>query len=204
MNIERWRSMLLKFGIVNENATYQKLVSAYSEKHRFYHTASHIEDCLKHFDTSFELLEYPDSVEMAIWFHDAVYRPFSKTNEVDSANWAVEFLTSFNVDDEVKSRVNHLIMATLHKGHVNTKDESVLVDLDLAILGSDSESYLRFEKQIREEYKYVPRFIFRKKRANLLSSFLSREVIYSNKNFRDMYECNARRNLENAVKQLLR
>ena len=95
-----------------------------------------------------------------------------------------------------------LILATRHNGKVNTKDESVLVDLDLAVLGSDPDTYTRFEDNIRKEYKYVPGFVFRKKRANLLSAFLNREAIYSNENFRDLYETNARKNLENAVAQL--
>ena len=202
MNIGRWRRMLEKLGVSSEDSTYQKLVSAYSEKHRFYHTAAHIEDCLSHFDSNIERLEFPESVEIAIWFHDAVYRPFSKTNELDSANWAVEFLTSVNVVEEIKTRVYRLILATLHNGKVNTKDESVLVDLDLAVLGSDPDTYTRFEDNIRKEYKYVPGFVFRKKRANLLSAFLNREAIYSNENFRDLYETNARKNLENAVARL--
>ena len=202
MNIGRWRRMLEKLGVSSEDSTYQKLVSSYSEKHRFYHTAAHIEDCLRHFDSNIERLEFPESVEIAIWFHDAVYRPFSKTNELDSANWAVEFLTSVNLAEEIKTRVYRLILATRHNGKVNTKDESVLVDLDLAVLGSDPDTYTRFEDNIRKEYKYVPGFVFRKKRANLLSAFLNREAIYSNENFRDLYETNARKNLENAVAQL--
>ncbi|VUD46208.1 hypothetical protein TDB9533_00777 [Thalassocella blandensis] len=181
---------------------YDALFAAYSEKHRFYHTAKHIEAMLKHFDAVKDLAERPAELELAIWFHDAIYKPFSKSNEYDSATWAKEFSLSNNYDLDGAERVHRLIMATLHNGGVDNKDQKLIVDIDLTILGASPEIYEEFEQNVRKEYRFVPAFVYRKKRKELLESFLNSASIYNLEYFKNKYENTARDNISRAIQLL--
>lgn len=181
---------------------FNALYSAYSEKHRYYHTTEHIDAMLKHLDTFAHLAENRDEVELAIWFHDAIYKPFSSSNEADSADWAKEFLLANDYDKDGIQRVHDLIMATLHNGEVSNRDQKLLVDIDLSILGTPAEVYDQFEQNVRQEYKLVPSFVYRKKRAQILQSFLAKDSIYNLDEFRDQYEQPARENIRRAIDDL--
>ena len=102
------------------------------------------------------------------------------SNELDSANWATGFLQENNADDGVKERVYALIMATCHGRPVECRDQALLVDIDLSILGAEPDVYDIYEQGIRKEYKLIPSFIYKKKRKEILNSFLAREHIYVN------------------------
>jgi len=194
---------LVQLHLSPEEETYQKLISAYSEKHRAYHSVKHIEDCLAKLDLHSELLEELHAVEMAIWFHDAIYKTRSTSNEVDSAEWASEFLSASGAPSSLVHTVHSLIVATKHDVPLASRDEEVLVDIDLSILGSEADKYRQFEEDVRKEYRLVPWPIFRRKRAEILQSFLGRDFIYNIPQFRDMYEESARTNLKSAVQSLL-
>lgn len=90
-------------------------------------------------------------------------------------------------------------MATEHNSVPKINDQKLMVDIDLSILGSEEKRYVRFEDEIRKEYKFVPWFLFKKKRIELLQNFLSRESIYSTDYYVDLLETQARRNIESAI-----
>ena len=70
---------------------------------------------------------------------------------------------------EGAERIHSLIMATQHNGIVQDKDQKLIVDIDLTILGASPEIYDEFERNVRKEYKMVPTFIYRKKRKELFN-----------------------------------
>ncbi len=181
---------------------YQELFESYSERHRHYHTVNHIDDCLQKLDWAKHLANDARAIEIAIWFHDAIYKPFSSSNELDSANWAWTFLSQQNISQSFVDLVHRLIMATLHNAQNLEHDALLLVDIDLSILGEQEESYQQFEKDVRKEYRWVPSLIYRKKRCDILSSFVARERIFSNQDFFDRYEERARINLGKTIKML--
>lgn len=191
------------FGLAENRLTYDALIKAYAEKHRAYHTFDHIAACLRHFDAVKDQIDHPLEVELALWFHDAIYKPFSSSNEKDSAIWAQEFfeLNAYE-DDEVVDRIFDLIMVTEHSGATKTRDEELMIDIDLSILGTAPEIYDQFEKNVRFEYKRVPGFMFRKKRKEILAEFLERDRIYHDPYFYDKLEEQARINLASAIKTL--
>jgi predicted metal-dependent HD superfamily phosphohydrolase len=200
MNPDRWLSLVRKMGLPNSLAMLDRLMAAYSEPHRHYHTTAHIEACLLEFDSVQSLAESPAEVELALWFHDVVYVPRASDNERRSADVASKFLASAGATPLVCSRVHSLVMATVHGPESPTDpDARLVVDIDLSILGRDTETYDRFEHAIREEYKWVPWFLYRRKRGEILQSFLNREFIYSTEPFRRRYELLARANLERAI-----
>lgn len=202
MNESRWKSLMSVLGLKNSLDCYRAICEAYTEKHRYYHTTEHIDAMLKHFDIVSDLAEQPAELELSIWFHDAIYKPLSSNNELNSAKWAQEFLLEQNYDEEGIERVFNLIMATLHNGEIEGNDEKLVVDIDLAILGTSPESYDEFERNVRKEYKFVPGVIFRKKRKQLLKSFLHNGSIYNIDYFRKKYESAARKNISRAIGML--
>lgn len=189
-------------GIDKSITCFEALCSAYGERHRHYHTAAHIEAMLRHFDETSGLAQYPHETELAIWFHDAVYKPLSASNEADSARWARTFLLDHGYNTTGAHRVYQLIMATGHQGEVKTKDEQLIVDIDLCILGAPKPIYDAFEVNVRQEYHLIPGFIYRKKRKALLQSFLTRDFIYHLDCFRNKYEQSARNNLQHTIESL--
>lgn len=64
------------------------------------------------------------------------------------------------------------------------------------------ETYEIFEQGVRKEYRLVPAFIYRKKRAAVLRGFMERSQIYTSGIFPEARERQARENLSNAVSQL--
>ena len=59
--------------------------------------------------------------------------------------------------------------------------------------------FAEYETQVREEYSWVPGWLFRRKRKAILREFLARQPIYGTEHFRREFEAQARLNLERAV-----
>ncbi len=201
-NLQNWQRLMQSWGLAENRETFDRLETAYAESWRHYHTAEHIDACLRHVDRFDQALEQREEVEIALWFHDAVYKPFSSRNEAESADWAVEFLADNGVPESRQARVRELILVTQHDCPTQTKDQSILVDIDLAILGATPEVYEEFEHNVRREYRFVPGFIYRRKRAALLEDFLNRSRIYINEPFATERESQARTNLKHAISKL--
>ena len=72
-----------------------------------------------------------------MWFHDAVGKPFAVGNERKSAAWRSSFLAANGANEKTTTRVHRLKVVTDPNALTLTKEESILVDLDLAILDSD-------------------------------------------------------------------
>lgn len=184
--------------------TFHALEKAYGEKHRGYHNAGHIAACLLAFDEFHRLSVRPEEVEAALWFHDAVYDPHGGDNEARSAEWARAFLLSAGREADSAQRVHDHVMATRHEAPAGTPDGALVVDLDLSILGADRPRYEAFEKGVRREYRWVPGFLFRSRRKEILAGFLRRETIYHHAPIREKLEAKARQNLAWAIGELER
>lgn len=59
------------------HSTARQLLDAYTESTRFYHTLDHTRHLLSGYDTTSELIQNKDAVQLAIWFHDCVLSHFS-------------------------------------------------------------------------------------------------------------------------------
>lgn len=193
---------MLSLGLGESTETYEALFQAYAEKHRHYHTQAHLDDCLEKFDRVKSLAEQPQEIELALWFHDAIYRPYYSDNELKSASWAKSFLCANGAGQARADRVHKLVMATVHAAPASGRDASLLVDVDLSILGSEKNAYSEFESAVRKEYSWAPYFLYRKKRSGILASFLNRDRIYQNDYFFQRFEEKARQNIKNAIYML--
>jgi predicted metal-dependent HD superfamily phosphohydrolase len=83
-----------------------------------------------------------------------------------------------------------------------TPDQCWLVDIDLSILGAVPARFDEYERQVRDEYAFVPEELFRRKRAEVLAGFVARARIYSTPFFRDRLEAPARANLGRSIAAL--
>jgi len=202
MSYERWFLLMKNIGLNKNLDTYDALVEAYAESHRYYHDKSHINTVLACLDRFSELAENKNEIELALWFHDAIYKTFSSSNEADSADWACKFLDKSHARIETQKAVHGLIMATYHSHVASSNDEMLITDIDLAILGSAEESYSRFSAAVRQEYKSVPDFIYKRKRRAVLQGFLDRDRIFSHDLFHNEFEVRARVNLCREMNQL--
>ena len=157
----------------------QQLLAAYREPQRKYHSLQHLAECLALFQEHLDLAEQPGEVQIALWFHDAVYDVKASDNEQKSADWAACSLSEAGVAQARIDRVVQLIMAPRHSVLPEIRDQQLLVDIDLAILGSSRERFLEYEQQIGEEYSWVPEVLFRHKRRAVLEEFMARRPIYN-------------------------
>jgi predicted metal-dependent HD superfamily phosphohydrolase len=187
---------------IPEEARAERLVARYEEPQRSYHTLQHLGECLTWLDATRSLAHDADVVELAIWYHDAVYEPRRNDNEQASADLARDHLLKGGAGTDAAAVVTSLILWTAHAAVPPEGDPALLVDIDLAILGAQPTRYAEYERQIREEYSWVPLFLFRRRRAALLERFLQREHIYATSRLRDQLEPQARVNLAGAIAAL--
>jgi predicted metal-dependent HD superfamily phosphohydrolase len=186
----------------NPNIPFDDLRFRYDEPHRAYHVMSHIEQCLEEFSEARRLAVNRYAVELAIWYHDAVYDPQSNVNEVRSAMLAKIMMQHAQLSEGFQQAVADLILATKHTVPPVHPDAQLLVDIDLSILGQSQEKFEEYEKQIRKEYAWVPRKVFARKRARILRRIAARRPIYSTDFFRKKYEAQAKRNLARSITRL--
>lgn len=195
-----WQSAWAGLGVATaNNELYQRILNSYSEPHRHYHTLQHIRECFARFDQIRHLCQRPAEVELAIWFHDAVYDVRARDNEQNSARWARACLDAATLPVEIGQRVSQLIRATAHHSMAQDNDEKLLIDIDLCIFGSDPGRFEQYERQVRAEYGWVPGFVYRRERKKVLSSFLQRPSIYFSAYFHERHEMAARRNLRRSL-----
>lgn len=198
-----WSEAWSRVGAVAPGGLLAELLGRYAEPHRFYHTHQHLEECFSALATASHLASRLAEVQLALWFHDAVYDTRAGDNEEQSARWAELALASGGAAREVTGRVRKLVLATKHTALPDGDDAKLLVDVDLSILGSAEARFAEYEKQVRQEYAWVPDEAFRQRRARILESFLGRSSIYSTSWFAERLEEPARKNLSRSLRLLV-
>lgn len=197
-----WHDTWSALGLPIPGGVLPALLARWAEPHRRYHTPQHLRECLALFAAHRALAERPGEVAVALWFHDAIYDTARHDNEAASAAWARRVLRDAGAAGEVLERVDALILATRHSRVPATPDERLLVDIDLAILGAEPARFDEYERQIRDEYGFVPEDVFRDKRAEILRGFLARPALFTTAAMRERFEAPARANLAGAIARL--
>jgi predicted metal-dependent HD superfamily phosphohydrolase len=185
-----------------EGGLYEELMTRYSAPDRQYHTLQHLDECFARLAESRQLAEHAHEIELALWFHDGIYDVRRQDNELQSASWAEEVSLGAGLSQHVATRIRELIIATKHDAVPDSADSQLLVDIDLAILGAPVERFDEYERQVRQEYAWVPDALFRGKRREILEAFLARPHIFSTDYFRSKYEAQARINLARSIAAL--
>lgn len=203
VTVDRWQSLFreLRCGAADPTE-FERLVAAHRERHRRFHTLEHLEACLAEFETVRALAQRPAEAELALWFQDAVCVAGRTDNEAKSAAWARRVLRAAVVPDAVGARIESYILATRHDVPAPAGDASLVVDVDLAVLGKSGEPFETFERGVRAEHRWTPGFVYRRRRRQALKALLARPTIYSMPAFRERFETPARENLQRAIATL--
>ncbi|MBV8878807.1 MAG: hypothetical protein JO332_02475 [Planctomycetaceae bacterium] len=201
MNLkEQWRRFWKAAGAKGDaSGPWSDLSARYSEPHRAYHTLRHIAHCLEEFEPVRAEAKDPVAVEMAVWYHDAIYDTHRRDNEERSAVLAEGTATGAGLGPGLARRVGELIRVSTHKKSAAEPDARLFADIDLAILGQTPERFAEYERQVRQEYAWVAEPDFRIGRSKILETFLDRFSIYMTPVFQDKYEKQARLNLTASI-----
>jgi predicted metal-dependent HD superfamily phosphohydrolase len=200
----RWRTLWQSIPAAggDPRVWFDLLSAHYAEPHRHYHTARHIAECLAELDASRRFAADAVAVELALWFHDAIYDTHAADNEDKSADLAGQCLEAARAGAALKSAVRDLVLVTRTHAARPESDSGLLIDIDLSILGKDEARFWEYEAQIREEYRWVSDENFASGRAAILERFLSRDRLYVTEFFFQRYENQARSNLRASLARL--
>ena len=187
------------------------ILERYGERHRAYHTLTHIGDLYEQFLKQQQRLTEPDAVYYAIIFHDIIYDAHSKDSEDQSAKlfgdyWNDTRGSSPNLPpDPMNVRVQRLILAT--KSHMKVDcgtdtDMAFFLDMDLSILGAPPAQYDQYSANIRFEYQHIPLEMYRQGRTAVLQGFLGAPRLFRTAVYHDLLDAAARANLQKEIKQL--
>lgn len=178
-----------------------ELLRRWDEPHRRYHDLAHLEDVLHHLDVLRDDGEpVPVTVELAAWFHDAVYALAPGADEQRSAELAHDRLTRLGAGPAAVAEVERLVLLTAsHAPAVGDAAGAVLCDADLAILASSPRRYARYAAAVRAEYARVPDDDFRRGRAAVLAGLLAHEHLFATASGRARWEAPARQNLSHEL-----
>lgn len=162
---------------------FDEVVGRHRQPHRRYHGVRHVTWVVRH------ILQLAGEVEdgvadlgaviAAAFYHDAVYDPRASDNEAASAALAERVLGDLGWPAARRTAVGEMIRATAtHQAGAGT-DTAVLVDADLAVLGSEPAAYQAYVAGVRAEYAHVDAESWRAGRGAVLRDLLRRRPLYA-------------------------
>ena len=178
----------------------EDLLARWSESHRRHHTVNHLHEMLDAIGVlADDGIQFDrEAVELAAWFHDAIYEIGRDDNEDRSAELARQLLASSPVRDEIARLV---LVTKKHKAAVDDINGAVLSDADLSVLGANPGRYGEYARAVREEYADVPDDAFKPARVQLLTALLEGPIFHTEAG-RDRWEHQARQNLAEEIRLL--
>lgn len=181
---------------------WREIETAYSSKSRVYHNLEHLTNLLAELDTVQDLVEDMETILWSVFYHDVIYNVRRQDNEEQSAELAVERMTSLNIPEERVKRCKDQIVATKSHDIASENDTNLFTDADLAVLGKDWDTYQTYFKAIRKEYRIYPNLLYKPARKKVLKHFLTMPFIFKTAHFRNLYEEQARKNLNREIELL--
>jgi predicted metal-dependent HD superfamily phosphohydrolase len=191
------------------------LFSAYAQPPRAYHHIGHVGEVLRHYAMVAQEVGWrrPHEVAWAVLYHDAVYRAGRKDNESESAKLVLAHLDRWPALENVdRARISALIELTAQHGRLrretflaaadaarHAEDTLHFLDCDMAILGAPEPQFADYDRAIAEEYRALPRWLYRHKRRQFFRMLLDSERIFLSDLFRDRFESQARKNLARSL-----
>ena len=180
---------------------FDELHALYSGAGRYYHTPAHVTHCLSRLDMCSDRMQEPDEVELALWYHDAVYDPHAADNEHQSAQLflrhAAEVLTA-----ERAQRIHDLVLITTHRVEPVLLDQKLMVDIDLSGFGLPWEQFSSESRAVRAEFEDLCDAEFYTTQIRFLRTLTSRERFFASDFFFERYETQARKNVARTLARL--
>ena len=189
------------------NRLWQNIVTRYGEPQRAYHTLDHIEQLLVQFESIKHHLSEPHIIALALYYHDVIYDPTCSDNELKSAEFATDTLSSY-LNTKQCQQIYALIMMTANH-QIDTlvdsdkyNDAAYLLDMDLSILGAPWSAYEQYAKAIRQEYTHVADDSYRDGRTAVLQGLLAHPKLYLTDHYYNQLETQARDNIKRELTSL--
>lgn len=183
------------------------LTTLLSQSHRYYHNIHHINFCLAQLELVPELNWHEEMiVTYAIWYHDAIYNPYSSRNEEMSA--ALFRTEHCNSHIDLRLHLSSIEDAILETAHHTTDliepahTTALMLDIDLAGLGQSWDTFSINGEDIRLEYSHLDDETFIRGRIKFLEALKARKSLYYTKFFHHTYELVAQTNVDSELKRL--
>ena len=197
-----WRGCAQVAATQDTAEIFATLRTLYAEPHRHYHTAAHICECLARMDFArAELGEVAGvdwaEVELALWFHDAIYQSGNPANERESADFFLARARG-NLPAETCAAVESHIMDTRHRAPAQSSGGQLVADIDLSGMGMAAQSFQRDGRNIRREFSHLSDPDYARGQWGFLQNLLARERIFGSDFFHAKFETQARQNIQNA------
>jgi predicted metal-dependent HD superfamily phosphohydrolase len=199
MMLRKWQDLLQTWAVdpIRAGQVFADVSRHYAGPGRWYHTLDHVQSVLETLDNLGAYAQNPHAVKLAAWLHDVIYDSKASDNEERSADYAERLCQELSIPD--CRVVATLILKTKTHSAGGDVDAQVLLDADLAILGTSEPVYRTYVEQIRQEYAWVPEPEYRTGRRQILERFLTKPRIY---HFLSLLEKPARHNLTAEIAQL--
>lgn len=176
----------------------------FNEDGRPYHNWDHAVKVLNHVGYDASL-----SVQIAAMWHDAIYIPRGRVNEMASSNALTYEWVKNGIKDHIPilHAANKLIECTTVDNHLRTtaldpvSDLALLLDADLAALAAPYDVFVNNQANIIMENGGDPdKKESRVLCGNFLEAFLTcRPFIYHTDHFREMFEPHAKENINKYI-----
>jgi predicted metal-dependent HD superfamily phosphohydrolase len=190
--LHRWESIM-----PGHDALFLDLFDRWGEEHRKYHGRTHLLAVLEALDLLCEPADAPRTVQLAAWFHDAVYRGAAGQDEEDSARLAEERLAQAGLPGADVEEVARLVRLTSdHRPEPGDDDGALLCDADLSVLGGEPEPYARYVAAVREDYAHIGDADFAAGRTAVVRQLLDLDPLFHSERARELWLHAARRNLQ--------
>lgn len=137
-------------------------------------------------------------MELALWFHDAVYIPGRLDNEMRSAELFRETATG-HLEEHSIAEICDLIVATEHSNNPTGYLEQLMVDIDLSGFALDRKEFLMNSCRLRQEFDAISDKEFIRLQTRFLTMLRNRKSIYLTPYFRARYETRARENISHLL-----
>ncbi|CAN5831581.1 hypothetical protein BH24ACT5_BH24ACT5_24530 [soil metagenome] len=186
---------------------FDDVVGRHRQAHRHYHGVRHVVWVIRHVQAiaaTHDRATLPFDMGVTIasaFFHDAVYHPRATDNEERSTELATRQLYTLGWPAERVALVGNIIVATA--GHLDASavdgspsaERDVVLDADLAVLGSDPPEDAAYIIGVRAEYAHLDDEQWRDGRRGVLTALLSRAMLYRTEPARTWWDEQARANM---------
>lgn len=184
------------------------LITHYSETERAYHTLEHIAEMLGHYREVAGGIGWsaPREALAALLYHDIIYVPGAGDNEAQSAALARVEIPKQWPDLAIDiAAVERLILLTAAHGKSAgaglSADEALFLDCDMAILAAPPARFDLYEAQIAQEFRKIPKLLFKTGRTRFLKRVLASRRIFLSDFFHARDEGAARANLTRTLER---
>lgn len=166
---------------------------------RPYHNTAHIHQMVRVLS---QFVQIDEKMDVAILFHDYIYKPGDPENEYMSMVFARDYMRmkakerGVEVNEADMQWVSTAILATKKHMRTGIHDIDLFLDADMSILGMPWDQYDKYRRGVRKEYEAFTDEQFRDGRKQFLLSFSGFITDEFNEVYLDQAKRNIRRELD--------